>query len=236
MTLSRFEVIDVWRGLAVVGMIVFHFFWIFDFFGFFELVLDEGLFLFLARFVQISFLFLVGMSLSFSFSRSSSGFYQRQVLRFGVVLACAALVSLVSWFVFGEAMVVFGILHLIAMGILFLFRLVPYPRMSLVLGLLFFVLAPVFHAQEPPLGWLIVFGFSDPSFVSVDYFPLFPWFGFMAVGVWLGSVFFPLLQSFQLPQCRFSSPLVWMGNRSLMIYLIHLPVLYGFALLISLWR
>lgn len=74
-------------------------------------------------------------------------------------------------------------------------------------------------------------GFPFRGFYSTDYFPLLPW-GFL----YLCGYFFCLLCKtmgwlakplFQL-NCR---PLSWIGRHSLLIYLLHQPVLYAFVLI-----
>ena len=74
-------------------------------------------------------------------------------------------------------------------------------------------------------------GFPNPGFFSTDYFPLFPWFFLFLTGHFLHR----LLEEKDLNQRLFSRGQVpvlnWMGRHSLIIYLLHQPVLYGLCLL-----
>ena len=74
-------------------------------------------------------------------------------------------------------------------------------------------------------------GFPPRDFFSTDYFPLLPWFFLFVTGYFL----FRLLQERNLTQRLFARGQVpvlnWLGRHSLIVYLLHQPVLYGLSLL-----
>lgn len=74
-------------------------------------------------------------------------------------------------------------------------------------------------------------GFPPRGFFSTDYFPLFPWF-FLFV---TGSFLFRVLEERKLNEKLFAKGQVpvlnWLGRHSLIVYLLHQPVLYGLSLL-----
>ena len=69
------------------------------------------------------------------------------------------------------------------------------------------------------------FGFLPKSFFSTDYFPLLPWLFLF----WAGWFLHRLLGRERLGPLRRSvcPPLGWMGRHSLIIYLLHQPVILG---------
>lgn len=73
-------------------------------------------------------------------------------------------------------------------------------------------------------------GFPTSGFRSADYFPLLPWIFLFCFGYFL----YGILHSRGLDEAWFSKgalPVVnWMGQHSLLIYLLHQPVLYGITL------
>ena len=73
-------------------------------------------------------------------------------------------------------------------------------------------------------GW----GFPGPGFVSSDYFSLLPWLLLFWTGYFLYRLrpAEPLLPDIRLP--GFSA----MGRHSLLIYLLHQPVLYALLVLL----
>lgn len=74
-------------------------------------------------------------------------------------------------------------------------------------------------------------GFPHRGFFSADYFPLIPWFFLFVTGYFL----FRVLDGRGLNERLFARGRVpvlnWMGRHSLLIYLLHQPVLYGLCLL-----
>lgn len=75
-------------------------------------------------------------------------------------------------------------------------------------------------------------GFPHPGFFSTDYFPLLPWFFLFVAGYFLHR----LLEARGLNERLFSRGEVpvlnWLGRHSLIVYLLHQPILYGLGLLL----
>lgn len=75
-------------------------------------------------------------------------------------------------------------------------------------------------------------GFPHPQFFSTDYFSLLPWFFLFLTGFFLFRIFSEkgwnekLFARGQLPLLNF------LGRNSLLVYLLHQPVLYGLGMLI----
>jgi uncharacterized membrane protein len=66
---------------------------------------------------------------------------------------------------------------------------------------------------------------------TVDYFPMFPWFGIVLMGMAVGNVLykdgkrqFPFPDLSKYVPARFMS---WVGKHSLAIYLAHQPIIAG---------
>ena len=78
--------------------------------------------------------------------------------------------------------------------------------------------------------WLIPFGVPSRTFVSSDYFPLLPNLGYFLVGIFLGKTIYRNKQSL-LPAVNTENPIIrflnFCGRHSLLIYLLHQPVLSG---------
>ncbi len=77
------------------------------------------------------------------------------------------------------------------------------------------------------------FGLRDPSFWSTDYFPFFPWYFLYLTGYWLNRLLSAAgLLSGGRRILHIGLPAVsWLGRHSLLLYLLHQPVLYGIFLL-----
>ncbi|HMO73309.1 MAG TPA: heparan-alpha-glucosaminide N-acetyltransferase domain-containing protein, partial [Paracoccaceae bacterium] len=111
----RIPALDIARGAALCGMVVYHFTYDLELFGLIApgTAVSGGWFV-LARVVAASFLFLAGVSLWLAHGAGIRwpGFGRR----LATVGAAAAAISAGSWFAIPEAWVFFGILHAIACG------------------------------------------------------------------------------------------------------------------------
>ena len=143
-----------------------------------------------------------------------------------------------------EDRVVFGVLTLLGAAMLITGLLQPLLQKipawaGLVVSLLLF--AATYHTQDGfwQLGpWQMLlpgvwyanlftafFGFFPRGFFSTDYFPLLPWLFLFWAGYFLH---FCMGRARMEPLRRSVCPaLGWMGRHSLLLYLLHQPVIYG---------
>jgi uncharacterized membrane protein len=133
---------------------------------------------------------------------------------------------------FQPAFVYFGVLHALALfalvGLPFL-RLAPVPL--LVLGAGIIALGAGFHDpafNEKPLSWL---GFWEVPPYTNDLVPVFPWFGVFLIGIVLGRLLTTPAPHRLLvgpsPFGRAGRLFNWIGRHSLILYLVHQPLLYA---------
>ena len=73
--------------------------------------------------------------------------------------------------------------------------------------------------------WLTVLGFAPYGFASSDYFPLFPNLGYFLLGGVLGRALYAEKKSLLPRENPPAKALQWMGRKSLLIYLLHQPIL-----------
>jgi len=73
--------------------------------------------------------------------------------------------------------------------------------------------------------WLTALGFAPYGFASSDYFPLFPNLGYFLLGAVLGRALYAEKKSLLPRENPPAKALQWMGRRSLLIYLLHQPIL-----------
>ena len=70
-------------------------------------------------------------------------------------------------------------------------------------------------------------GFYPFGFFSTDYFPLIPWLFLFWAGFYLHHLAERTAQSLRPLRRSVCPPLGWLGRNSLMLYLLHQPVIYG---------
>ncbi len=112
------------------------------------------------------------------------------------------------------------------------------PYVPLVFGLICIVLSPFVSMLRGP-AFLIPFGITYNGFATLDYEPLIPWFGVVLLGVSLGLVIYKngvrqglLTLLGEMP--RILAPLCFLGRHTLIIYLVHVPIIIGVLFLLGL--
>lgn len=221
---KRLPEIDALRGIAVLGMIIFHFFFDLDYFDILRNQMFSGWWLIFARFGQFLFLGLVGFSVALS-SRS----FSVQCLRAGKIFAAGMLVTFVTWIFAPDAFVKFGVLHFIgvAIPIAWIFKagikknLLVGGSVTLLAAFASFFAGRYFLSLFSTSDFLFPLGIISPGFSSLDYFPIFPWIAVVLTGLVLGELYLKNVRK------NFEEVflLSWMGRHSLIIYLVHQPVL-----------
>lgn len=240
---ERCHLLDVIRGITLISMIIYHGAWDMVYIAghdwpFYH---THGAFVW-QQSICWTFILLSGFCMNLSVHK-----WRRGIL----VSVCGLLVTTVTLVFLPEDRVIYGVLTFIgaAMLITALFyeelKRIPAAVGILVNGYLFFLFRFVnsgylqfwkgVHVSLPSSwyhGYFFTFlGFMDPSFYSTDYFSLLPWLFLFWAGLFLGKLFAigekraAGILYFNIP------PLSFLGRHSLLIYLLHQPVLYMFFVL-----
>jgi uncharacterized membrane protein len=224
---QRLLLIDALRGIAIAMMVAFHFCFDLSYFGLADFNFYEDSFWLNARtLILSSFLFLVGVSLVLA--TRSGLILTRYLRRLGYLLAAALLVSVATWWMFAERFVFFGVLHFIALASVLGLLFVRAGWLNLVLGVALILAANRYQSpwfDEPGRRWIGLMTHKPPT---EDYVPLLPWFGVVLLGIFAGPAMRRLARRWQPPSA--ASPLDWLafaGRHSLLIYLLHQPMLMG---------
>lgn len=234
--MDRFWEVDFLRGMAIVLMVLFHLAYDLNYFGVYEVELASGFWFYLARFTASLFLLLVGVSLTLSHSRASimghiKRFRFRLLKRSLWILSLAMGVTLITYLLIGKGFIVFGVLHLISISLLLAYPFLRLHGVNFIFGLLFILFGLYLQDFSVDFPWLIWLGLAPQDFSSVDYLPIFPWFGIILIGVAFGDFFYrDYRRRIHLPDLAGSPPARWLaflGRNSLAIYIAHQPVLIG---------
>ena len=218
---KRIEILDALRGLAVVLMVIHHF--LYDAVAFLdapEWLFHNVAFDFLQQFFAGLFICLSGISAQYS-----SGNLKRGLFTLGV----AAVVSVVSS-VAGMP-IVFGVLHMLSLCMIFygltrkLWQKLPQALLLTVFLILSFISQYVVKNVTVNSENLWILGFPSEDFVSMDYFPLLPWFFVFMTGTAIGY----FIKAKKFPHWFYNAKIPLLpaiGRYSLFIYLGHQPVLF----------
>lgn len=229
----RYKLIDTLRGLACLGMLVYHF----EFVRYF-LVDDVSSWLFseygliLGQTVRFVFLGLVGVSTYIIYRRSMNDkgkFIDKQLNRFRQVGLAALLITVLSYVFIPEGAVWLGILHLIAIALIVLTATAKLgTKFNLLVGvtLVFFarqILYVVAYSGLPYFGQVLI-GNPGYNFFSLDYFPIVPWLGVCMIGYGLAPLILKALDYLS----EYEVPVVnAIGKKALAFYLLHWPFIIG---------
>lgn len=226
---SRIWEIDFLRGLSIILVVGYH------------LLFDLGEFVGLHRFLGWSTnLSTVAWTIAqhcfaglFVLLSGTSSTLTRSNIRRGLrLLAVSLLVTAATYLFDPSSAIFFGILQCLAVSMLLygaLFKKASAAVCALcgaaVLGLTA-VLPVMKNALAIRSDWLIPFGLPSPSFSSFDYFPLFPWLGVFLIGAAMGKSVYAAKKSL-LPWRMPANFVNFAGRHSLLIYILHQPLIMG---------
>ncbi|MBI2523986.1 DUF1624 domain-containing protein [Candidatus Peregrinibacteria bacterium] len=237
----RLPELDALRGLAVLLMVIYHTAFDLQYFYGWGIDIFAGGWWILARTSAILFLLIAGICATISWERTS---WRKILRRFAVLASAATLVSFTTWLIAPQDFVKFGILHLFAFATLLLPLFAPLKYWNGLLGILAILIPTIptvltIHTIPTlPTPIAIILGFPPPSFSSLDYFPLLPWFGVMLIGLSLGHALYIGNHSWRRSRERetrneqLAAPLALLGRHSLLIYLRHQPILLALLFLL----
>ena len=233
---GRYALLDELRGLDLISMMLFHVCWDLVFLFDMNMGWYAGT---PGRLWQQAicwvFILLSGFCAPFG----------RHMLRRGItVFAAGALVTAATLVFMPEGRVIFGVLTFLGTAMLLTGVLEPLlkkvmPAVGFAVSAVLFVLcSPVSSGRVGIGSWQVLLpqnlyanyftaflGFYPFWFYSADYYALLPWLFLFWAGYFLHSVVgwerMGLLRHSVCPS------LGWMGRHSLLLYLLHQPVIYG---------
>lgn len=218
-TKKRYPLLDHIRGVAIVLMIIFHGAYDLNLYGFVEIdFFKDTLWFVFPRVIVTLFMFAVGCGLTLA--HSSSIKWKPFWIRFSKLFVCAVGISISTYYMFPKSWVYFGTLHSIALCSLLTLPFLKYPRVSLIIGLILIIPHLILGKSIP---WFLM------SHKSMDYIPPFPWVGVALLGVFAthqGWLKWEPKENILLKGLKF------LGIHSLVVYMLHQPILYALATLL----
>lgn len=232
----RYPLIDVLRGSAIAMMIVFHFCFDLWTFGYADFDFYHDPFWLNFQILIVS-LFTFVMGMSFQIAHQKKFDWRKYFRRLGLVGLCALLITISTYIINGERFIYFGILHFIFVASILVIPFVRLYWSNLVLGSGIIIINnlyenPVFNQIH--LQWI---GFMTYKPGTDDYEPLVPWLGMVLLGMFFArwaivNERITLFTTWQI-KSRPTALLRFAGVHSLVIYMLHQPILYGMFYLVG---
>lgn len=238
---ARLALVDVARGGALGAMAVYHLCWDLSFFGLANIPLLSSPFWLATRALILSaFLLLTGLSLVLATRQGLEP--RRFLIRLALIAAGAAAISAASLWAFPDSPIFFGVLHHIAVASVLGLAFLRLPAAATAAAAVACLVVPAVIAHplfDPP--WLQWIGLTTVEPRSNDFVPLLPWFGVVLLGIALGQGLLrragrtlAVAGSWQ-PAGPVPRGLAWAGRHSLIVYLLHQPLLLGALYGMVLW-
>ena len=230
---DRIDEIDFMRGIAIILMVVYHWFSLLDLrIG--SKYTNNPLIYIIGDIARTSFVVLVGISTELS-KQNKKGqndkFIKKQIVRVLYLIIYALLLTIITKFVYPNIFIRFGILHYMSVALFLLTFMSFIPEyIPLIIGV-FMLFTYVFFLQNKRSSniFLNALGFT-PTYNTMDYFPIFRWFWISAIGLFVGSSLYKdgkrTYDSPRFDKNSVSRNIITLGKYSLEIYLLHFPVIY----------
>lgn len=235
---KRICMLDELRGVAIIAMVIYH--TLVSMVFIYNLEFSYEIFFKAQRLqplIPITFITLCGISCSLS----------KNNLKRGVrIFAIALIATLVTFLFMPQMVIVFGILHFLGIALIIYSLLKSYTdkiknNIGVVVSLLLYIIT-----YSIPYGYigfksliyfdlpsqlysvypLFIIGLPTPDFYSGDYFPIVPHLFLFFTGIFIGKI----LKEKGAPKLMYKKlcpPLDFIGKYSLVIYVVHQPVIIG---------
>ena len=220
---KRIWELDALRGLALLGMMGIHFVYdLVDLFGVWNWQ-QPAWYLFFKNNYGAVFFLISGISVTLGRCPVKRG---AQVFLCGFLCTGVTLGMYLLGFAGKGIIIYIGVLQCLGLCMMLwpLFR--RCPDWALVaLGLAMTIAGWYLRTQAFPFWLLTPLGFAPYGFTSSDYFPLLPNFGYFLLGAVVGKRAYAGRKSLFPRETPPLGLFRWLGRHSLMIYLLHQPVL-----------
>ena len=231
---KRIWELDALRGLALLGMMGIHFVYdLVDLFGVWNWQ-QPAWYLFFKNNYGAVFFLISGISVTLGRCPVKRG---AQVFLCGFLCTGVTLGMYLLGFAGKGIIIYMGVLQCLGLCMMLwpLFRRCPDWALA-ALGLAMTITGWYLRTQAFPFWLLTPLGFAPYGFTSSDYFPLLPNFGYFLLGAVAGKRAYAGRKSLFPRETPPLGLFRWLGRHSLMIYLLHQPVLAAIVAAIAAWR
>lgn len=244
---KRLIEIDFIKGLAVIAMVIFHYFYLATQMNVKSYPIDRGILKCLADFSHNTFIIISGLNLGISIQNKEFKNYFPSKLKRGIeLIVYGCIISIATKLEFGDSYVKFGIYHFMGVALIIASILGKNKLLSVNLGILILV-ASIFlkkingniyrNCLSMPLTCFIS-GIMNVKYNSLDHFSLIPYLGYYLIGVGISNILYKTDENGKSRNFKFldiidkykdTKIVQWisyLGKNTLPIYFIHFILFY----------
>lgn len=236
---ERFWEIDFVRGVALVMMIFFHILFDIYYIKGFRLIKNNLFWLLFPRLTASIFIVVSGVCLSIIYQRDRekrANLFLKYLKRGLKIFSIGIMITIATFLFIRKDFIIFGILHFLGLSSIMIYPFLRFKEANLILGPSFIFIGLFLSQYSFNFPHLLFLGFAPNNFSTLDYFPIFPWFGLILIGIFLGSLLYKdgkrCFKIMDISSIKLVKLLCILGRNSLKIYLAHQPIIILFILLI----
>ena len=240
---KRYVLPDIFRGVILLSMLVYHTVWdmVYIFGNDWDWFKGNGAYIW-QQSICWCFILLSGFCWSLGRKKWKRGL---------IVFSAGVVISLVTLIFMPENRVLFGVLTLLGSSMLIMIPLEKVLRkVNPYIGLLgaLFLFLYTKNISYGTIGWKdfgyvrlpktwysnlfsAYWGLPAGSFYSTDYFGIFPWLFLFVAGYFIYRIF-QKNQWMNVLKVRNVKPLEVLGKNSLLVYMVHQPLVYGVLMVV----
>jgi len=214
--MSRDETLDFIKGIAVILMIIYHFFSLIDA-KINTSYTSHPYFLITGNLSRIIFIFLLG----YNFKGNKN-----KIDRIIYMLFLSLLINFTTILIYPNNFVRFGILHFMTISLILLSYLTKiYNVFPFISGIIVFMIYIFVLNKKSSKNVILTSIGYKPNYSTMDYFPIFKWF-------WLVGLGYLISKNMKKPKNKtFKNKILkgisFLGKKSLIIYVVHFPIIFG---------
>ncbi|MGL5972867.1 MAG: heparan-alpha-glucosaminide N-acetyltransferase [Oscillospiraceae bacterium] len=239
---NRVNFLDNLRAISLLSMILYHL--VYDLHYIFNINIPWD--------ATINYIWQQATSWTFILISGASVKYSKNGYKRATQIFCIGMsITFITYFFMRSQVIYFGILHFIgiSMFILTFFKkffnkinkyllfVISFSLFTLSKGIyngfLGFLDTPLFYLPRQffQSTYLFMFGLPNKNFISSDYFPIIPWIFLYFTGYFLWQIIDTSIINNKI--LNFENKFIaFIGKNSLILYILHQPIIYGLLLLI----
>lgn len=178
----RYLFIDNLRGIAFILMIIHHIFYFKDVSNNYSTSYANNIFVNSSGTIaRTLFIFLVGLSLSIS--DNSKKTLKKRIKRSSEIFLNALFITFITYMYYPQYFIRFGVLHFISLASILGSYFIDKKYLTFIFMFIFVLIKPLSINNQI----VDTITGAKVNYNMMDYFPLFPWFGLVLFGLFVGK-------------------------------------------------